>query len=106
MTACDADGNVYTLGPAVATATDVTSALADPGAPSIIVQLGSEGTAAFLAATKYAIEAPAPQDQIALVSDGEVLSAPNARSPVADGLLQINGLSPEGAAARAARLSN
>jgi preprotein translocase subunit SecD len=106
VTACDADGNVYTLGPAVATAADVTSASADPGAASIVIQLGSEGSAALLAATTHAADAPPPRDQIALVIDGKVLSAPSARSPIADGQLQISGLSSVEAGALVARLSS
>ncbi len=106
MTACDADGKGYTLGPAAATAADVISAEVDPAAPAITIQLGPDGATAFLAATTYAIDASPPQDQVALVSDGAVLSAAAVRSPISDGRLQVFGLGREQAVALAARLSN
>lgn len=99
LIACDESGNRYLLGPAVVEGTDVTDANAGipQGQINYAVTLGfnGEGTRAFGDATQRTAESntssPNSGDQIAIVLDGKVLSAPTNQDPIPGGQAVITG---------------
>jgi preprotein translocase subunit SecD len=95
-------GTKYQLGSAVFTQDDVGSALvaatADPSVFNVELTLDADGRRALATATKRAVDAPSPQDRIALVVNGRVLAAPVVQAPIHSGLVQMAGdFTPQGA---------
>lgn len=91
-TVCDADGVAYLLGPAVITADEVQRAVMglDPGGmPELQLTLTASGAETFAELTREA--AAQPQGQIAIVSEGAVLSAPAVQEQLVTDRLAIIG---------------
>jgi preprotein translocase subunit SecD len=92
LLACDEDGNRYLLGPAMVEGTDVTDASA--GIPqngvNYVVQLefNDEGADAFGEVTT---RIAGTGQQLAIVLDGQVLSAPQNDEPITGGQAEISG---------------
>jgi preprotein translocase subunit SecD len=114
---CDPNGTKYVLGPAALTGTDVTAVnpVLDPSTGQWIVSitLNNAGTAAFgkLTSNQYKNYYPtatadgmasgvpsndATLDQIGIVLDGDVQSAPETEGALTSGSFQITGPSPNG----------
>jgi SecDF, P1 head subdomain len=97
------DDAKYVLGPVIVDAADVARAKAayevqfDVGW-SVEVHLTSEGAKAFYRATLAAVGATSPQDQIAFIVDGEIVSSPHVVQPIRSGNLVITGGFSEGEA--------
>ncbi len=97
LLACDSDGNRYLLGPAMVEGTDVTNASA--GIPqgqvayAVDLTFNSHGAREFGDVTsRIAINGGTGQ-QLAIVLDEEVLSAPTNEQPITGGQAQITGSS-------------
>ncbi|WP_031078298.1 protein translocase subunit SecD [Streptomyces sp. NRRL S-118] len=94
--ACGSEGDAkYILGPSEVEGTDVDEAKAvlDPQRGMWIVQLGftDKGTKKFAQTTgKLASQAP-PQNQFAIMLDGQVVSAPSVSSAIGGGSAEISG---------------
>ena len=86
--------NRYVLGPILVDGTNVTSAtvvdLGD-GTWGVQVALDPAGTTAFASATAIAVTMTPPANQVAIVVDGVVVSAPGVRAPIDSGQAQISG---------------
>ncbi len=107
---CDADGTKYVLGPAVVKGTDVTSVnpQLDPSSGQWIISIGLNGAggSAFgkLTTTQYQKYFPdsatnqddAALDQIGIVLDGDVQSAPETNGALTSGSFEITGPQPNG----------
>jgi hypothetical protein len=95
ITACDElSQTVYVLGPAVITESDVAFAVATlpvqgVGGSTVEIKLTDAGTARFTAITTAAHNKAAPQNQIAIVIDTKVMSAPSVYAPIPGGSVQI-----------------
>jgi preprotein translocase subunit SecD len=90
----DAEGNRYVLGPLVADGSDVSSATSvdlGDGAWGVQVALGAEGTTAFASTTANAVTMTTPANQIAIVVDDAVVSAPVVQERIVSGQVQISG---------------
>jgi preprotein translocase subunit SecD len=100
-------GAKYVLGPLIVDAADVDRAKAAPEAQfdvgwSVEMHLTPEGAKAYYRATLMAVGATSPQDQIAFIVDGEIVSSPHVVQPIRGGNLVITGgLSEEKAKALA-----
>jgi len=83
----------YVLGPLIVDAADVASASAVRGQVewTVAVSLTTEKAEVFKAATKAAAGAAPPQDQIAVIVEGEIVSSPTVLSPIENGALEISG---------------
>ncbi|MGN6597781.1 MAG: protein translocase subunit SecD [Actinomycetes bacterium] len=101
MIACDESGQVkYLLGPADIVGTDLsgasagletTSTGATTGAWEVQLTFDSTGAKKFTqSTTKLAQQAP-PQNQFAIVLDGQVISAPSVSAPIPGGSARITG---------------
>lgn len=90
----DAGGNRYVLGPLVADGSDVSTAtpldLGD-GTWGIQIALDPAGTTAFASATANAVTLMPPANQIAIVVDDSVVSAPVVQEGIESGQVQISG---------------
>ena len=106
---CDSSGTKYVLGPAVVKGTDVTSVspqLDSSGQWIISIGLNGPGGAAFgkLTTTQYQKYFPdsttnqndAALNQIGIVLDGDVQSAPETQGALTSGSFQITGPPPNG----------
>jgi preprotein translocase subunit SecD len=86
--------NRYALGALLVDGSNVTSAttvdLGD-GTWGVQVALDPEGTTAFAAATAEAVTLTPPANQIAIVVEGVVVSAPIVQAPIDSGQAQISG---------------
>jgi preprotein translocase subunit SecD len=99
LIACDTSGNRYLLGPAVVEGTDVTNASAGipQGQIAEAVTLSFNGSGSqdfFNATTKTAVSntsSPNAGEQMAIVLDGQVLSAPTNQQPIPGGQAIITG---------------
>jgi preprotein translocase subunit SecD len=98
VVACDREGtSKYILGPAVVQGTDVTGAQAvlptQGGVGGWIVELSfnDAGTKAFADVTRRVTSLTPPQNQVAIVLDGVVTSAPQINEPITAGRAQIEG---------------
>jgi preprotein translocase subunit SecD len=98
VAACDREGAAkYILGPAVVQGTDVTSAEAvlptQGGIANWIVELSFDdaGTRAFADVTRQVTTLQPPLNQVAIVLDGVVVSAPTINEPITGGRAQIEG---------------
>ncbi len=93
ITVLSADGGTkYVLRGVFATGADLTSlgVIASNGNDpavgwEVTFRLGSAGTAALLEATTQALTAPPPLNEIAIVVDGVVVSAPIVQAPISQG---------------------
>ena len=90
--------NYVHLGPVVITGANITSATASlsgssQGLSSWVIDfvLDSEGTSAFANATRVAVNAQPPQNQIAIAVDHQIISNPVVQSPITAGRGQITG---------------
>lgn len=94
---CDRDGSArYILGPAEVLGTQVkkaTAAIDQQGSGGWFVALdfNKEGTTKFGAITQRVVSLAAPQNQVAIVLDGLVVSAPRIISAIIGGSAQITG---------------
>ncbi|MGN6243448.1 MAG: protein translocase subunit SecD [Motilibacteraceae bacterium] len=102
IAACGRDGLKYVLGPALLVGTDVSGASASlqtdrngnpTGGWQVNLNFTGDGTKKFAnATTKININTQqSPQDQIAIVLDGQVVSAPSINEPITGGSAQITG---------------
>jgi preprotein translocase subunit SecD len=97
IVACARDGGAkYILGPAEVLGTQVSSAEAgyDPTqglAWYVSLAFNGEGTKAFGAITTRVTSLPSPLNQVAIVLDGLVVSAPRINEPIPSGNAQITG---------------
>ena len=97
IVACDRNGSAkYILGPAEVLGQQVSEASAgidQQGASAWFVSLtfDGDGTRAFGAITSRVTSLPSPQNQVAIVLDGLVVSAPSIREAIPTGQAQITG---------------
>jgi preprotein translocase subunit SecD len=100
VVAIDRSGNWLHLGPAVITGEDIASARAvqvggtqtNPVIEWVVgYELTPEGATAFADATTAAVAEPAPRNQIAILIDGVVISAPTVQNPITGGRGVIAG---------------
>lgn len=87
---------VYLLGPALFTQTDIKSATAAPpylglGGSQVNVQLTSDASARFAVVTDQASAKDLPLNQLAIVLDRQVISAPSVSARIPSGELEITG---------------
>lgn len=71
-------------------------ATTDMPEPTLQVSLDSAGAEALASLTGDLVERTPPQNQIAIVVDDEVISAPTVLSAITDGVIQISGENLEG----------
>ena len=94
---CDRDGSArYILGPAEVLGTQVKKATAaidqaGRGGWYVALDFNKEGTTKFGAITQRVVSLTAPQNQVAIVLDGLVVSAPRIISAIIGGSAQITG---------------
>jgi preprotein translocase subunit SecD len=88
----------YVLGPVIVDATDVERATAQleqleqqPDFWSISIELKAEAAEAFKATTQVAARSPGPQNEIAIILDGRIVSSPVVVAPIPSGKLIITG---------------
>jgi preprotein translocase subunit SecD len=104
VVACDSSGNKYVLDVATVLGQEVTKAVASqpsPGQWAVLLSVSSAGASAFGALTTrlynkyFAAASTDPDDrvldQVAVVIDGVVVSAPEIAAPITAGRLQIFG---------------
>jgi len=97
LVTCDRDGSArYVLGPAEVLGTQVknaTAAIDQQGSGGWFVSLdfNKEGSGKFSAVTQRVVSLAAPQNQVAIVLDGLVVSAPRIISAITGGSAQITG---------------
>ena len=97
IVACDKSGaSKYILGPAEVVGRDISKAAAgidQQGGNQWYVNLtfNGDGTKKFGAVTSRITSLPAPQNQLAIVLDGLVVSAPSIREAIPSGNAQITG---------------
>jgi preprotein translocase subunit SecD len=109
----DQNNDYVHLGPVVITGANITSATASlSGSNQSIAEwvidfvLDSEGTAAFATATRVAVNAQSPQNQIAIAVDHKIISNPVVQSPITAGRGQITGNFTEETAKNLAAILN
>lgn len=93
---CDKDGTArYILDKAAVVGTEINSADSgvDPTTGEWLVQLDfkSSGTTKWANVTRLAFNSPPPRNQVAMVLDGVVISAPVIQEPITGGRAQISG---------------
>jgi len=97
IVACDRAGlTKYILGPAEVLGRQISEASAgiDPQSGSawfVSLTFNSEGTSAFAAVTSRVTSLPEPNNQLAIVLDGLVVSAPRINEAIPSGTAQITG---------------
>jgi len=100
--ACSADGATkFVVGPAELSAADVASAEpgeltnsvgdAIPGQYAVTVTLTGSGAQAFAELTRNLSSLEPPLNELAIIVDGVVISAPAVASVIANGIMQISG---------------
>ena len=94
--ACESDGSLkYVLDVAKVVGTDISSASAgvQQGTTQWLVQLDfkSQGASAWSKLTSTAYSSQAPRNQVAVVLDGVVITAPNIIGPIPGGRAEITG---------------
>jgi preprotein translocase subunit SecD len=109
----DKNNDYVHLGPVVITGANITSATASLSGSSQSVAewvinfvLDSEGTSAFANATRTAVNAQSPQNQIAIAVDHQIISNPVVQSPITAGRGQITGNFTESDAKNLAAILN
>jgi preprotein translocase subunit SecD len=93
-TACDSDGIRYTLGKVELDGRHVSEVKADTGTDLswiINLTLDDEGARLFRQLTTGLATKTPPQNQLAIVVEGRVVTAPTVMSPITDGKVQITG---------------
>ncbi|MDO5711503.1 MAG: protein translocase subunit SecD [Micrococcales bacterium] len=99
---CSDDGStMYLLGPAVISGADLADASSGPstnqqgqptGGYQVNLQMrGGDPTAAYAAISAYMVPLPEPRNQLAVVLDNKVVSAPRFESAIPNGQAQITG---------------
>ena len=98
---CDPNGTVkYILGPAALEGSDISSAASgqavnangqSTGGWAVNMQFTSEGSDKFFEVTQRIATLPAPQNQFAIVLDGQTISAPSVHEGISGGQAQITG---------------
>jgi preprotein translocase subunit SecD len=92
LTLESADGTRFVLGSLIVDGGDVSSASAvavsDDGWV-VRVMLDAGGAAAFESATTSAVAAPPPRNQIAVIVDGVLVSAPTVQAPLSSGQVLV-----------------
>ena len=97
LVTCDRDGSArYVLGPAEVLGTQVKNASAaidqeGSGGWFVSLDFNKEGSGQFSAVTQRVVSLTAPQNQVAIVLDGLVVSAPRIISAITGGSAQITG---------------
>ena len=97
LVTCDRDGSArYVLGPAEVLGTEVKNASAaidqeGSGGWFVSLDFNKEGSGQFSAVTQRVVSLAAPQNQVAIVLDGLVVSAPRIISAITGGSAQITG---------------
>jgi preprotein translocase subunit SecD len=97
LVTCDRDGSArYVLGPAEVLGTQVKNASAaidqeGTGGWFVSLDFNKEGSGKFSAVTQRVVSLAAPQNQVAIVLDGLVVSAPRIISAITGGSAQITG---------------
>lgn len=97
IVACDRDGtSKYVLAPAAVLGTDVRTASATVdnqglGQWQVVLNFTSKGGSKFGALTKRVTSLPEPTNEVAVVLDGVVQSAPRIQEAILDGRAQITG---------------
>ncbi|MFM1788972.1 MAG: protein translocase subunit SecD [Actinomycetota bacterium] len=97
LVTCDRNGfSRYLLAPAVVVGRDVRGATAaiDPQSASgwfVSLDFNGDGTKKFGQLTQDVVNLPAPQNQVAIVLDGVVVSAPRINEAILGGQAQITG---------------
>lgn len=88
----------YTLGPVAVSGDRIKDAVAIAGEPQsstgewfVSITFDAQGAQSFADLTTKLMGATAPNDQLAMVLDGEVLSAPRVLAVITDGKVQISG---------------
>lgn len=92
-TACDSDGNRYLLGKVEldgARVTEVKAAAGQDLAWIVNLSLDDEGSQSFTRLTTELAAKTPPQNQLAIVVNGRVVSAPTVMSPITGGKVQIS----------------
>jgi preprotein translocase subunit SecD len=93
-------GKKYVLGPVIVDETDVVHATAQREPPfatrlprgwSIYIDLTAEAAEAFQAATEAAVGSPDPQNQIAIIVEGRIVSSPTVAAPIPNGNIVLTG---------------
>jgi preprotein translocase subunit SecD len=92
----DDAGNRYRLGPAVIAGGDIVEANAVLGGATgsewtVSFRLSGDATQRFADATTAAVSLPPPQNQIAIVVDRAIISAPTVQNPITGGTGDITG---------------
>ncbi len=90
------DTNKYILGPAEVVGTDISTASAQLDQTNgngwmVLLNFKSSGTSKFGAITTRVVKLGAPQNQVAVVLDGLVVTAPTIQSAITAGNAQITG---------------
>lgn len=90
------DGEKYVLGPVIVDGTDVERARAQLEQQSdlgwsVSIELRAEAAEAFKAATQVAARSLDPQNEIAIILDGRIVSSPRVFEPIPNGKLIITG---------------
>ena len=107
--ACSIDRQTrYALGPALVTGVEVTSATPQQPANSpswvIAVELTDAGSTALESATRAIYQLKPPRNQVAILVDGFVVSAPAPNGPVSGGVEISGGFTRQQAQALAGRI--
>ncbi|HET9312150.1 MAG TPA: protein translocase subunit SecD [Actinomycetota bacterium] len=92
----DEAGNRFRLGPAVIAGGDIVDANAILGGAtgsewSVSFRLSGDASGRFADATTAAVSLPPPQNQIAIVVDRAIISAPTVQNPITGGTGDITG---------------
>src|SRR5262245_30594345 len=96
LVTCDSDGFKYILGPTAVEGTHLNGA--DAGLPSsgvgswqVNLSFDGTGTKQFAQTTKDLVNQQSPQNQFAIVLDGQVVSAPVVQGEIPNGRAEITG---------------
>jgi preprotein translocase subunit SecD len=92
--ACDGDGNRYTLGKVEVDGTHVRTVKAEAGQTGswfLLLTFDDEGKKVFAGLTAELAQLAPPDNQIAIVVRGSVVTAPTVQSAITDGQVQITG---------------
>ena len=90
-------GKKYILGPVIVDETDVVDATAQQEQQqaglgwSVYVDLSADAAEAFEVATEVAAGSGYPQDQIAIIVDGRIISSPTVIAPISSGDFVVTG---------------
>ncbi len=97
VTACTSDGlQQFQLGPAVIGVADIQKVAIEPAVEGgdlfgVDVTLDTAGAASLAGLTRSLVDNPPPTNQMAVLINGVVNSAPLVESTITDGLVQVSG---------------